>query len=398
MVTAPEGPGRASCDPSYGKLAGLAFGEFEADDADRVRQIHWPRGRTGGRARRQRRGSHHPGSGLGRRTLVAHFLQSAQRRSPSPPASTPASDESSISTSPTSRSSSTTPISTTSPEHSTDDESGGFTKSGASASPSQTVTTDESGVIVRSSGGAHTSGTDNQSDLEQRITPEEEVALQAPPEKQVTTPPAVPTRTDAPTKKNSDTKKVAPLTAPTLTVAPTEKNSDTKKVAPRSADAPAVGTEMGDAGLQLRSSATAGKNDEWNDQSVGATFTTPPASASSARVLVDLIDDDRGRFRTRVRWARDSSVTWAVLGWVRRHFTERFANRTPVADLAQTTQVEPLDPAQAAPVEELSALVAADPPIDAGVAADAGGAGRASSADRGADDDVNLLRNHPESR
>ena len=38
MVTAPEGPGRASREPSYGKFAGLAFGEFEADDADRVRR------------------------------------------------------------------------------------------------------------------------------------------------------------------------------------------------------------------------------------------------------------------------------------------------------------------------------------------------------------------------
>ena len=61
---------------------------------------------------------------------------------------------------------------------------------------------------------------------------------------------------------------------------------------------------------------------------------------------------------------------WAVLGWVRRQFTERFANRTPVADLVQTTQIEPLGTAEAAPVERVSALAAADPPIDAGVAAE----------------------------
>ena len=63
-------------------------------------------------------------------------------------------------------------------------------------------------------------------------------------------------------------------------------------------------------------------------------------------------------------------MLWAVLGWVRRQFTGPFANHTPVADLAQTTQIEPLGTAEAAPVEGLSALVAADPPIDTGVAAD----------------------------
>ena len=61
---------------------------------------------------------------------------------------------------------------------------------------------------------------------------------------------------------------------------------------------------------------------------------------------------------------------WAVLGWARRQFTGRFANHTPVADLAQTTQIEPLGAAEAAPVEGVSALAAADPPIDTGVAAE----------------------------
>ena len=173
-------------------------------------------------------------------------------------ASSSASDESSTSTSSASNSPSTRPTSTTPSEHSSDDDTGGpVSQSGASISSSEIVTNDESGVIVRSSGGSHTSGIDNQTvrgsqddeaaapDLEQPITPEDEVALQAPPETQVTTPPAAPTRTVAPTKKNSDTKKVAPLTASTRTVAPIEKNSDTKQ-AHRSADAPAVSTEMGE--------------------------------------------------------------------------------------------------------------------------------------------------------
>ena len=369
MVTSPEGPGRASREPSYGRFAGLAFGEFEAETPTTYSKYI---GRVGALA---------VALGIGGAIATAPGVawadesssSSASDKSSTSTASSSASDESSMSTSSASKSSSTRPMSTTSSEHSTDDESGGrVSQSGASTSSSKIVTNDESGVIVRSSGGAHTSGTDNQSvrgsqedeaaapDLEQPITPEEEVALQAPPEKQVTTPPAAPTRTVAPTKKNSDTKKVAPLTAPTRTVAPIEKNSDTKKVAPRSADAPAVWTEMGDAGLQLRSSAvtaTAGENDEWNDQSVGATFTTPPAPASSARELVDLIDDDLAPFQDPGPMGPDSSVMWAVLGWARRQFTERFANHTPVADLAQTTQVEPLGPAQAAPVEGVSALV-----------------------------------------
>ncbi len=305
--------------------------------------------------------------------------------------SSSASSKSSESNSPSASSKSSDSSSSTSslpsPSSGSNSSSGGQTSTASSAAStgesessadgsdtstsSETVTTDESGVIVRSSGGSHTSGTDNQSvrgsqedeaaapDLEQPITPEEEVALQAPPETQVTTPPAAPTRAVAPTKKNSDTKKVAPLTAPTRTVAPIEKNSDTKKVI---------------AGLQLRSSAvtaTAGENDEWNDQSGGATFTTPPALASSASELVDLIDDDLAPFQDPGPMGPDSSVMWAALGWAhRRQFTERFANHTPVADLAQTTQVEPLGPAQAAPVEGVSALVAADPPIDAGVAAE----------------------------
>ena len=300
---------------------------------------------------------------------------SASDESAGSTASSSASDESSASTSSASNSSSTRPTSTTPSEQSSDDDTGGpVSQSGASISSSEIVTNDESGVIVRSSGGSHTSGIDNQTvrgsqddeaaapDLEQPTSPEEEVALQAPPETQVTTPPAAPTRTVAPTKKNSDTKKVAPLTASTQTVAPIEKNSDTKKVAP--------GLQIG----CMRSSAvtaTAGENDEWNDQSGGATFTTPPASAPSAPKLVDLIDDDLAPFQEPGPMGPDSSVMWAALGWAhRRQFTERFANHTPVADLAQTTQVEPLGPAQAVPVEGVSALGAVDPAIDAGVAAD----------------------------
>ena len=315
-----------------------------------------------------------------------------------PPTSIPASDESSIPTSPVSRSSPTMPISTTSPEHSTDDESGGFTNSGGTASPSQTTTTDESGVIVRSSGGAHTSGTDSQSDLEQPITPE--VALQAPPKTQMTTPPATPTRTAASSKKNSDTNQVAPLKSPTRTVFPTHEKSDTKQVAVRFADGPAVSTAMGDAGLQLRSSAVtapAGKNDEWNDQSVGATFTTPLAFASSARELVDLIAEDLAPSHDPRPMGLNTSVMWAVMGWARRQFTERFASRTPVADLAQTTQVEPRGPAQEAPVEGVSVLVAADPPID-GVAAEQVGLVSQAALIEAPTTTISLLRKHPESR
>ena len=78
------------------------------------------------------------------------------------------------------------------------------------------------------------------------------------------------------------------------------------------------GPRLGDAGLQLWASAvtaTAGENDEWNDQSVGATFTTPPAFASSARELVDLIDDDLAPLQDPGPMGPDSSVMWAVLGW-----------------------------------------------------------------------------------
>ena len=310
--------------------------------------------------------------------------------------------------SPTASESPTAPESKTPPEHSTVDESGG--QSGTSPSSSKIVTKrwlhrhfgekrrdDESGVIVHSFGGSHTAGADNQSvrgrqedeagapDLEQRITPakevavqvtpakevavqvtpEGEVALQEPPEIQVTTPPAARTRTVVPPAKNSDTKQVAPLAARTWTVAPTGKASDTRQVASRLADAHAVRTELGDAGLQLWASAvtaTAGETDEWNDQSVGATFTTPPAFASSARELVDLIDDDLAPLEDPGPMGPGSSVMWAVLGSAWRQFTQRFGKHTPVADLAQTTQVEPLDPEQPAPVERVSAL------IDAGVA------------------------------
>ena len=248
--------------------------------------------------------------------------------------SSSASSKSSESNSPSASSKSSDSSSSTSslpsPSSGSNSSSGGQTSTASSAAStgesessadgsdtstsSQIVTNDESGVIVRSSGGAHTSGTDNQSvrgsqedeaatpDLEQPITPEDEVTPQAPSETQVTTPPAAPTRRVAPTKKNSDTNKVAPLTAPTRTVAPIEKNSDTKKVALRSADAPAVSTEMGDAGLQLRSSAvtaTAGENDEWNDQSGWGHVHHTACSRVERAELVDLIDVDLAPFRDR---------------------------------------------------------------------------------------------------
>ena len=307
----------------------------------------------------------------------------------SPTASAPASDESSI------RSSSTTPISTTSSEHSTDDESGGrFTKSGASASPSQTVTTDESGVIVRSSGGAHTSGTnatapstdDNKPvdgrqegtaaapDLEQPTTLETESTLQAPPGTQFAAPPAAPIRTIAPTEKHSDTKQLAPPAAPTRTIARAENGSDTKQVASLSADGARLKawSSADRAAVQLNTATpTAGETNEWTDQPVAATFTTPPAAALSAPEPMDLMDAVLAPFQGPSPAApTESPVLWAVLGWVRRRFTGQFANHTPVADLVQTTQMEPLGAAEAAPVEGVIALAAADPPINAGVAAE----------------------------
>lgn len=286
--------------------------------------------------------------------------------------------------------------SSTASESTSNGESGG--QSGRSASSSKIATKrglrrhfgqqrrdDGPGVIVRGSGGSHTSGTDNQSvrrsqadeatapDLEQPITPEEEVALPAPPETRVTTPLDAPKRKAARVGRNSDTKQVAPLSAPTRAAAPTEKDADTRRVASRSTDAPAARTEIGDAGLESRSSAvtaTAGETNEWNAQSVGAAFTTPSASASSAPQSVDLINGVFAPLQDRGPMGLDSPVMWAVLGWARRQFTERFANRTRVADLAQTTQVEPLGPAQAASVEGISVLGAADSSIDTGVAAE----------------------------
>ena len=135
---------------------------------------------------------------------------------------------------------------------------------------------------------------------------------------------------------------------------------------------------MGEAGLQVRPSAvtpTAGETDEWNDKSAVATsrFTTPPASASSARALVDLTDDHVAPLQHPGPMGPVSTVMWSVIGLVRRQFSERLVNRKGVADLAQTTQVEPLLPADAARVQGVSALVTADPPSDAGVAAEQAG-------------------------
>ena len=298
-----------------------------------------------------------------------------------PKASTQPSDELKIE-------SSTRPTSTTSSKNSTDDESGDrFTKSGAPASPSQTVTTDESGVIVRSSGGAGTDATapsadDNKPvggsqedtapapDLEQPTTPEEESTLQAPPETQAIAPPATPTRTIAPTEersdtKQSDTKQVAPPAPPAQTIARAGDDSDQRQVATPSA--PAASTEMGAAGLQV---ATAGETDEWTDQPVAAMFNAPPAPASSPPEQTNLIDALLAPFQgPGPKTPTESPVLWAVLGWVRRQFTGQFADRTPVADLAQTTQMEPLGTAEAAQVEGVSALAAAGPPIDTGEAA-----------------------------
>ena len=261
-------------------------------------------------------------------------------------------------------------------EHSTDDESGAsLSQPGAPSSSSRIVTIDESGVIVRSSGGAHTSDTDGNlpvpesqdaaatPDLEQPVPEGDDVAIPSPPKAQVPIPSDAPTRTLDRAEKSSDTRHLAPTRA----LAPTEKSSDKVRITSQSVYDRAVSSEVGEVGQPVRASAvaaTAGRTHEWNDQSVEATFSAPTAYASSASELVDLIDDDLAPFDDPGPMGPVSSIMLAVQGWASRQFTHRYAKYTPVATLAETTQVEPLGPVQDPSVDAVSALAAIDPPVD----------------------------------
>ena len=274
-------------------------------------------------------------------------------------------------------------------EHSTDDESGAsLSQPSAPSFSSRIVTIDESGVIVGSAGDAHTSDTDGNlpvpenlqdavatPDLEQPVPEWNDVAIQPPPEAQIPIPSAAPTRTLDRAEKSSDTRQVAPPAAPTRAVAPAEKSFGKERIASQSVPARAVSTEVGDAGQPV--TATAGQTHEWNDQSLEATFSAPTVYASSASELVDLIDDDLAPFDDPGPMGPVSSIMLAVQGWASRQFNQRFAKHTPVATVAETTQVEPLGHAQDPSVDAVSALAAIDPPVD--VADQAGSVAQAAA-------------------
>ncbi|MGV0852184.1 PQQ-dependent sugar dehydrogenase, partial [Mycolicibacterium phlei] len=192
------------------------------------------------------------------------------------------------------------------------------------ASPSSVEITDESGVIIRSSGGAHTADSGTADDVDGTDLEDD------PPETEQKTDPPAPV--DPPGKK-SGTRSVVPERALVTPGPPaaTARAARTVQADPEEDERP------------LRASAIPAavhRTVAANIRPVAATSTA--AEASSASDVVDLVDEKRAPLRAPGPLRVLTDMVWAAVGWVRRQVTELITRLTPAAARVGTTQLEPL--------------------------------------------------------
>jgi glucose/arabinose dehydrogenase len=323
----------------------------------------------------------------------ASSSSTASESNPTSSSSVSASDPSSTSTSPGSSPSSIGPTSTTSSEPATDESGVGADAPVASASSSETVSTDGPAVIVRSSGGAHTSGTDDAPaavdnrlvDGSQEDAAVAEVEQPAAPAAvdnelvdgsqvdaavaEVEQPAAADEVTPQAPPKTPDT---APSMAPTPTGAPLENGLNAEPFAQRlTAGIPEASTSTSASSRQSQSSGeteaarlfTAAEIDglapDTADQRIATTFTTlqtpeetapDPISELTACAcrLINQVLSVAVTMGTTLGTAlapiltptepenpTDNPIMWAVLGWVRRQ-SEQILASPPVAEAVRT--------------------------------------------------------------
>ena len=262
-------------------------------------------------------------------------------------------------------------------------------------------------MIVRSSGGAHTSGdaasatADNHADTieEHTAAPPElreptetgDPTPQALPETQQAAPSAASTPTDEPRKNDSendsDAKEVAQRHADSASATKIDAASmkpqlsnDTTATGPLAATAtdsqPADGTVQPTTG-PLAATATDSQSADGTVQPTAATFNTlpsiepePTAAPTPPSTVISAAAELIGAALEPILAPgpgipSESPLLWTLAGWVRRESTQALADQTPTISSEQTTQTEPLLAAEETSTDEieLSAL-AIEQPID----------------------------------
>lgn len=233
------------------------------------------------------------------------------------------------------------PAPSTSAESSGHDVQGPGDVSGETPSSSEEVTVHESGVIVRSSGGAHTSGTDEVTE----VADDDTTVLRPRHDSRITKPPAAVVHTRGQRQNISDTTDVAPKQSP-----------DSSPVTPTGADGRVLD-------LVDRSSAV-------TFSALAPTPIAPNPIASLAlipKTVINVAAGLIGAFLGPGQGAPPESPTlWGLLAWARQQFAQAFTRQNSASAVGQTTQVDP--PPEEATVDEL-----ADTEVDAVAAADVDG-------------------------
>ena len=247
---------------------------------------------------------------------------------------------------------------------------------------------------MRSSGGALTSGTNDAvvsatddntpegTSQEDETPPEPEQPAevtdpmqQAPPESQDTPPSAASTPSGARRENNSEATEVAG--SPTAST----KTGATSLLPRLSGDTAAA--------RLFTAAATDGQAADQASQTPASTFTTLQAPTSVApqptNTLMAAVQTSISRATSLVAAVLqpflgtgpaappESPLLWAVLGWVRRQSNQARGDQSPIPNLVQTSQTEPVNTAEVSPAEEVSALAEAAAQVDADAAAAATG-------------------------
>ena len=237
-------------------------------------------------------------------------------------------------------------------DRSTAESGGGARAKDTSKSLSEKIKAARSGVIVRSSGGAHTSSGNDASpgadgdQAEDESQGTKETTKQQPTGSEER--PVVPTATKARAEAGSDTKRAISPDAGVTAVSPeTHANGQQTRVS-RNATAAQLNTP----------SAPGGDTADLTDQTLANTFATLSTKTSSAReetatpiapstfisVARNLISAAVSPFFAPdpTTIPPESPLLWAVLGWVRRQFAQPFADQTPAAAVVLTSQTRAL--------------------------------------------------------
>ena len=256
----------------------------------------------------------------------------------------------------------------------------GTTTAQSSAETTVTTTTGPE-VTIRSSGGANTSthdgltgSTDSNDTTETASAPPPEVSESAPSVPQPDPPPSE----SSAVVPNSDVQQVG---TPSRRTSVTPQRLTRKSLARTTPATESVPAQAVESEARFSAAATDPSEDVAPTTALGAAR-PPTPSSSVADVVASVLAIPRtlmaAVFAPLVApgpaGPADPPLLWAVLGWVRRQFTEDAVNSTSVPKPLQTAEIEPsqtdeIEPSQTAEIEPLAAAQAEA--VDAFAAADA---------------------------